>query len=350
MNRPLLPEITLDPTLRSPQRATMGQFLPADDYADLYRLAAEEGACFPRIDAAGNVELYLVYESVEAFSQATQDELSVDWKIYRDKLLVIVWTVSDPRKPLGFPISLRVAEERARYTALQMVLQPFVWVHHLTLQDGQLLHIYSETLTVSPAERERVLQLVERLLAEDGSRQDPHAGPADEEIGEENLLTVDADQLGDAPLLESGLAYLFDYAAMGREHGAEGAQEWLMAALHKALLVMRRHPRSDVRTQSFTVWVAELPPWLSLIVTPELSERFAAEDSTDEAANPFDRFFMTLPQFVETRRIRPLAVGAYPLIRAEQGRMLHLELTEAFQRRLQRLFAANWPDEANPYA
>lgn len=350
MSQRQLPKIPLDPTLRSPGPETMGQFLSREVFADLYRLAAEEGLpCFPRIDAAGHVEICLVFESVEAFCAEAQDALSIDWKTHEDKLLAIVWTRTDPRHPLGFPLTFRIGEERQRYMAMQMVLQPLVPVHHLALLNGQLLHIYSESLSFSTADRQQVLGMVEQLEKDACGLEQPFATPDAGHIGEAALMSMAGEQLDDLLLLQSGLAYLFDYTTMERQHGAEAAQEQLMIALHKALLVMRRHPRSEVRGQSFTVWVAKLPPQLALVITPSLSDLFAAADSSCAAEDPFSHIFATLPHFAGTHEIQPLAVGSYPLIRAEQGRLLHLELTEALQRRLERLFAANWPGEANPY-
>ncbi|UFJ41676.1 hypothetical protein LOK74_03945 [Brevibacillus humidisoli] len=349
-DRQLMPTISPDPSLRSPTQETMGQILSSAGYTDLYRLVEAEGLpYFPRIDAAGDVELYLVFESVEEFSKATRDELSIDWKTYRDKLFAVVWTLTDPIEPLGFPIAFDIGEERERYMALRLVQQPLTWIHHLAFQEGQLIHIYSETVSFSPAERDQVYRMAERLFADNDKEQSHCSAAGDEEIREEELTTVDADSLGDSTLLESGVAYQFDYAAMEQRHGEEHAQVLLMEALNRALLVMRRHARSDVRSQSFIVWVAKAPPYLSMIVTPGMDHLFEVVHSAEEEANPFTRFFLTLPDFVETRELQPLAVGAYPIIRSEQGRPLHLELTETFQRRLKTLFDTYWPATPNPY-
>lgn len=346
-----MPHIQPDPSLCSPDSETLGEILPPADFHDLYRLAQNDGLpYFARIDAVGDVELYLVFESVEAFSESARGDVSVEWKTYRDKLLAVIWTSSDPVEPLGFPLSFDVREERDRYMVLRLVQQPSTFLHHLALEAGQLIHIYTETFSFSAAERERVAQKVRQLLTGDGGEESSDSSADEvEEVKEAEMISVAADTLSDQTLQENGVAYLFDYAAMCRQHGDDQAQLLLMDTLNKALLVMRRHARSEVRERSFTVWVGEMPPYLSLVVTPELYDLFEVVHTSEEEANPFTRLLLALPQFVETRELKPLAIGAYPIIRAERGRPFHLELTEAFQNRLRRLFAQNWPETANPY-
>jgi len=343
--QPFRPEVVPDPSLRSPTAATQGEVLDATNFADLYRLAGEEGLpYFARLNAAGDVELYLVFESVDAFSEATRDAVSVEFKTYRDKLLAVIWTLHDPIQPLGFPLAFDIKRPEEHHMALRMLEQEQTLLHYLSYEAGLLTHIYTEAITFSPQEASRAKAMIRSLY--EGRTEDV---PSEAAVQEEAVQTISALELPDQVLEETGVAYLIDYARLRQKHGDEGAQHLLMSAVQQAVWVMRRHARSEVRETAFTVWAAEQGEQLRLIVTPSLSHVFEVVHMSADEANPFARFLLALPEFVRTEEAVPLEWGAYPLIRMENGRLFHLELDEAVQEKLQHLFASRWPAASNPY-
>lgn len=344
------PETALDPALRSPSAETLGEVLDRTAYADLYRLVEGEGLpYFARLNGEGDVELYLVFESVDAFSEATRDAVSIEFKTYKEKLLAVLWTLHDPQNPLGFPLSFAVQDPAERRMALRLIVQGETPVHYLAFTDGQIIHIYTETITFSEAERRQAEGYVRRLLAGEPRIE---AEPAEGEVAEEELSSIPAAQLSDQLLQEGGVAYLFAYRRMKARYGEEEAQHLLMNTLRQAILVMRRHARSDVRESSFTVWAGEREDTLALYITPDLYTLFDPVHHAEETAHPFTRFLLALPDFLEVQEGVPLLAGAFPILRYDAGKLFHLELDEAFQHRLARLFArmAAGNQAANPYA
>ncbi|WP_230077239.1 hypothetical protein [Brevibacillus sedimenti] len=175
--QPFRPEVVPDPSLRSPTAATQGEVLDATNFADLYRLAGEEGLpYFARLNAAGDVELYLVFESVDAFSEATRDAVSVEFKTYRDKLLAVIWTLHDPIQPLGFPLAFDIKRPEEHHMALRMLEQEQTLLHYLSYEAGLLTHIYTEAITFSPQEASRAKAMI-RSLYEGGRKTCPAKRP-----------------------------------------------------------------------------------------------------------------------------------------------------------------------------
>ncbi|NGQ95401.1 hypothetical protein G3578_09560 [Brevibacillus sp. SYP-B805] len=349
MTEPFRPRITPDPSLASPTEATMGDVLNEGEYADLYHLAQAEGLpYFARLNGAGDVELYLVFESIDAFSEATRDAVSIEFKTYRQKLLAVIWTLSDPQEPLGFPLAFDIGKAEDRFMALRMLEQEHTPIHYLGFHDGNLIHIYSEAVTFSHRERERGEELIRRLFE---GEWETEAEPAAEEVKEAEIATVPADVLSDTILREKGTAYHFAFDRMRERYGEEEAQHLLMSTLHQAMLVIRRHARSEVRESRFTIWAGEKEKSLLLMVTPDLSSLFEVIHMSADEANPFSRFLLALPDYRETTEEAPLAVGAYPILRYEAGQLFHLELSEATQERLARLYEAEAgnQEKANPY-
>ncbi|WP_139490157.1 hypothetical protein [Brevibacillus dissolubilis] len=389
MTAQLYPTLTPDPTRHSPTAETMGELLDRAAFLDLYETAIVEGIpYFARINGTGDVELYLVFESVDAFSEATDESVSVEFKTYQNKLLAVIWTLSDPENPLGFPLTFDVHNERERYMAYRLVEQAETAIYYLAPEQERLLHIFSETVTFSGNEREQVRGMIGFLFnrsagqtesAHESAETDQAAGnsinhsastpvtdpkaihPASNqadydadavqsEIKEEPIVSVDAMTLSDTILQDSGVAYQFAYDRLIAEHGEEGAQHLLMSTVHQALLVMRRHNRSEVRETACTVWVGEREQILSIYITPGLFDLFEVVHTSEDEANPFSRFLLAIPEFIQTQEGAPLAEGAYPIFRFDQGRLSHLELDEAFQARLAERFAKDYPSMSNPYA
>jgi hypothetical protein len=346
MSQAFRPQISPDPSLVSPSAQTQGNVLEPDVFADLYRLAGEEGLpYFARLNAAGQVELFLVFESVDAFSESTLDAVSVEFKAYQNKLLAVIWTLSDPQNPLGFPLSFDIKQPTERYMALRMLEQPKTLIHYLSYEGGQLTHIYSEAIAFSAEEIARAEETI-RSLYEDRRE----ALPRETEVREEPIDSIPAVTLPENVLAEEGVAYLIRFDRMRERHGGEGAEHLLMSTVQQAVWVMRRHARSEVRSSAFTVWVAEHGQLLYLVVTPGLFHLFEIVHTSEDQSNPFHRFLLALPDFVETRELSPLQAGAYPILRYDSGRLYHLELDEGTQTHLAALHARLYPGRHNPYS
>ncbi|MGG1659396.1 hypothetical protein [Brevibacillus sp. NRS-1366] len=314
-------------------------------YHDLYQLVEAEGLpYFARLNGRAEVELYLVFETVDAFSEQTRDAVSIEFKTYQNKLLAVIWTLSDPLQPLGFPLSFDIRSAEERYVALTILQQPFTVLHYLAFEEGQLTHIYSEAIHFSAEEVSRAKDMVRSLY--DGN---PASMPKAAEVREEETQTIPAMSLPDSVLQEMGMAFILQYKRMLATHGEEEAQHLLMSTVKQAVWVMRRHTRSEVRDSSFTVWAAEQGEQLYLVVTPSLSHLFEVVHMSEDEANPFSRFLMTLPDYVQTEDAAPLRLGAFPLLRYESGQLYHLELDEELQEHLAHLSRQAFPGASNPY-
>ncbi|MGC5326657.1 hypothetical protein [Brevibacillus sp. SYSU BS000544] len=336
MNGPFRPEVTPDQTILSPSEGTITKVLGKISFPDLYDLVHDQGlSYFPRMDAQGNVELFLVFDSIDSFSQSTHAEVYVEFKTYEEKLLAIIWTLNDPRNPLGFPIPFHIPTERDRYLALRLLEQQQTWIHYLAYETDQIVHIYSEAIQF-PEDEKTVIEEQIRHLYEGTS-------PSEE------VASLPASTLSPSALLEEGKAYVFDYQKMVTAQGEEEAQLMVMQAVHQAITVMHRHFTSEVRESTFTIWVAEKLPYLYLFVTPSLEELFAKPQDSEEEENPFTRFLSAIPEFVETTDGQPLQAGAYPIMRYEKGKWHHLELDESFQQTLLQLFDQQIDNQVNPY-
>lgn len=339
------PRIELDATIVSPDSETEGEQLDPERFHDLYKLAGEEGLpYFARLNGRGEAELFLVFESVDAFSEQTRDAVSIEFKAYQNKLLAVIWTLSDPLQPLGFPLSFDIQKAEERHMAQSILKQAMTSIHYLAYEEERLTHIYTESISFSAEEVERTEGMIRALFA--GTPEElPHAA----EVREEGTETIHALSLSKAVLLEDGVAFVLDYRRMMGAHGEEEAQHLLMRTVQQAVWVMRRHSRSEVRDASFTVWVAEVEELLSLVVTPQLSDLFEVIHTSEDEANPFARFLMTLPAFVRCEDVSPLQAGAYPVLRYEKGRLYHLELDEQVQLRLSEWYQEAFSRHTNPY-
>jgi len=132
MENEFLPQLTPDSTLLSPDESTQGEVLDKEKYHDLYKLVEEDGLpYFTRLNGHGEVELYLIFETVDAFSEQTRDAVSIEFKTYQNKLLAVIWTLTDPLQPLGFPLSFDIRSAEERSMALTILQQPFTFLHYL---------------------------------------------------------------------------------------------------------------------------------------------------------------------------------------------------------------------------
>lgn len=342
------PKIVPDPVAISPGIATVGEFLDETEYADLYRLVSEEGLpYFVRLNDAGTVELFLVFESVEDFSEATSDAVSIEFKTYRQKLLAILWTLTDPQNPLGFPLTFDIDKDTDRFMALALIEQKETPVHYLCYTDRRILHIFSETITFSQEERKRVEGYIRRLYEKE---QVEDMAAREEEIREGELTSIPASSLPDELLRQDGTVYRFQSFAPSEQNEQQELEAHLMNTLHQALLVVRRHARSEVRESKCTIWAGQDPKAISLYVTPDVTALF--QDVAQGEADPFTRFFQEIPAFVESKAETPLIHGAYPILRYESGQLYHLELDESTTQRLRRLYAQFGLSDSstNPYA
>lgn len=339
------PLIQPDPALASPDERTLGERLDPEQFDDLYRLAGEEGLpYFARLNGQGVAELYLVFESVDAFSEQTRDAVSVEFKTYQSQLLAVIWTLSDPLHPLGFPLSFDISKAEERHMAQTMLRQPFTPLHYLSYEEGSLTHIYTEPITFSVEERARTTEMIRALY--EGT---PETLPEAAEVKEEEMQSIPATSLPKSVLAEEGMAFVLDYRRMLAAYDEEEAQHLLMKTLQQAVWVVRRHSRSEVRDASFTVWAAEQEAYLSLVVTPSLSHLFEVIHMSEDEANPFSRFFMALPAFLRCEEANPLQLGAFPILRYEKGRLYHLELDDKMQEVLSALHREAFSSMDDPY-
>ncbi|MFD2369259.1 hypothetical protein ACFSO0_04600 [Brevibacillus sp. GCM10020057] len=339
------PHIEPDAALASPGAETAGERLDPERFRDLYRLAGEEGLpYFARLNGKGDAELYLVFESVDAFSEQTRDAVSLEFKTYQNKLLVVIWTLSDPLQPLGFPLSFDIRRTEERHLAQRILRKGAVTLHYLAYEARSLTHIYSESITFSSQEIERAEAMIYALFTGEAEALPPEA-----QVREEETETIHALSLSDEVLQEEGVAFVLHYGRMLAQYGEEQAQHLLMSTVQQAVWVMRRHARSEVRGSAFTVWAAEEGEYLSLVVTPPFTGLFEVVHTSEDEANPFARFLMILPAFVRCEDVVPLRVGAYPLLRYENGRLYQLELDEQVQARLAKLHQQAFSGEQSPY-
>ncbi len=341
------PEIVPDPEIVSPSPTTEGEFLDETVYADLYRLVDEEGLpYFVRLNGQGTVELFLVFENIDAFREATTDAVSIEFKTYQNKLLAVIWTLSDPMNPLGFPLSFDIDKEEDRFMALALIGQAETPIHYLAYMDRRVLHIFSESITFSQAEKDWVEGIIRRLYEDEQLDEAPA-----EEVREGELATIPVSVLSDAILREKGIAYEFRYSEQQNQQEAEEAQALLMNTLQQSLLVVRRHARSEVRESKCTIWAGQDRETITLFVTPDLTTLFQDSRVAEGEANPFTRFLGDIPTYQGSRSDHPLMRGAYPILRYESGQLFHLELDESTQERLSRLFdSVEWSAQmSNPY-
>lgn len=337
------PDAPVEPA-RVPNEQTVGQRLEPETFSAVYRAVLEEGRTHAALWDGASVHLLLVFPDVADFDELVDKALSLGFSQHGSRWIAVVWAEGDPEKPVGFPYTFDVARETDRWLAARLLEQESVWLHHLAHDGaGGLVHIFSERLPLPDDEQEEGRRLLEAA----------REATTDEGEPAWSMETISAAALPDDALTAEGIGYIVDYGALVERDGEEGAQKALMEAVHRALVIVKRHPRADVREATFAVWAnaraegpADRPRRVVTLFVAPAPEAWRQ----DEAADPFLAVLEAWPVFVRRERGVPLATGAYPFVRYAGGRLVHLELDKDARVRLFRLFAARWPDRPNPYA
>ncbi|QDX95509.1 hypothetical protein EEL31_13495 [Brevibacillus laterosporus] len=318
----------------SPDVHTSGEVLSIETYVSLYQIVNEEGyPCFGRINEQGVSEIYLVFEDIDAFSQAVEGVSTVEFRTYEEKLLLIVWTKSDAIAPLGFPLSFtpHVTVERTWLHAL--LEQPNLELFFLAREQGMLVHIFTEILTLSSNERSGVYQMLQEL--DERTRMSITLS--------EEIASRPAMELLDELLLQEGEAYDFLYR-IHMEQNQDKAEHVLMESLHQALHMLNKHPISHIREADFLIWVYGDEQTFSIYTSPSLRNLYPTQQD-----DPFRTVFHRFPAFRNIREISPLVEGAFPIFQREAGCCYHLELNDEVQTKLARLFSRIDQISANPF-
>ncbi|GAB7387479.1 hypothetical protein BSNK01_13160 [Bacillaceae bacterium] len=341
----------------------MGEVLDREKFRLCYdKVYAERERHFALLDKDGNTELYVVFADIDEFAQNVEERVDFTFQVYKERLIGILWTKTDARDPLGFPFIFHLHDERERYRAIRLLEQEKIPVHYLAQnEDGALIHVFSETIAVPLPERQAAAERLEKSC---------FAGKGIEAAAGDAIGTKKASALSEGDLLARGTAYYLDWTALLLRYGEEEAKEKTMDLLSQALLVVMRHPRSDVREGRLIVWAGEKPRererdagekretrgndesaqrfLLGIYVTPELTNWFSPP-KRGEDENPFTRFLLFLPEYLCSATASPLQEGAYPLMEYDGGTLYALELDQAFQEKARSLFASAFAGLPNPY-
>lgn len=325
---------------------TVGQWLDPDLFDDLYQKVWDQGkSYFARMLEDGRVDLTIVFQNIDDFGESSGSQLLIDYKIHKDTLFLIVWTLTDPKNPLGFPIPFKLTEPDDLLLLKRIFEQKQIWIHYLAIENEHLIHVFSEAYEIPDSEKHKISNLFnEQQRADDQV-----------ESNEEDILVKDADKLLDNQLLAEGIGYSLDYTAMIKKGNEESAKEKLMSALLQGLMMIKRHPRSDVRESSFLLWVEEKREstrqgddarLITIYMTPMLNELFEVVSNHHQDENPFTSVLFGFPEFLITVQRKPLDHGAFPILEYKGGMLMHLELDDAFLHRLSGLYSG---DGENPY-
>lgn len=355
------PAVTIDVDRKNPGNETMGESLSSVDFPDIYEKVIEEGQTyFYRVDGKGDISFYVIFDSIDDFSQSTESQVYLDFQMYKTQFITVVWTVSDPQNPLGFPVKFDVHKEEDLFAVIQFLQQSETWIHYLAAGEmqedgaGDLIHIYSEAITFSAEDKNHGAEMIfhcrewtPELEEEDGEDADP--------------TIISAAEIIDDRLRESGTQYLLDYSELIMRAGdEETAKMKAMGALSRILLFFKRHPSSILRDTSFLTWVGEREGEnrngektriLSIAVTPALHDLFPEDNRGNLGENPFAMFYFSFAEFLRTEESQPLHDGAFPIAKYEAEEIYHIEVDETA---LEKLFAAHRDtfgstDEENPY-
>jgi hypothetical protein len=325
---------------------TAADILKKDEYCDIYEeVFNQENFYFWRMTANGSVELVLVFRDIEDFDRSLEAQVVFDYRLHKDRFFFVVWTLSDPIHPLGFPIGFSTTVENDRLALAQLFQQSEIVVHFLSLLDDELLHIYTQFFDFTQEEKQR-------------ANAEYQVKASRSEIIEKknnSYLIRDGSTLKDQQLSETGLGYLLDFSSLKNKANEESAKEKLMAAILTAVEMFKNHPRTEVRNSSFIVWVGEKREentngdaaiLLEFYMTPPLNEfvDVVSDDQTRE--NPLSTVLLAFPEFLTTLEARPVDRGAYPLLQYKSQSIWHLEPNDKLESRL----AALSGGRPNPYA
>ncbi|HJV45699.1 MAG TPA: hypothetical protein VJ824_08215 [Bacillota bacterium] len=321
---------------------TTGQILPKDPFQDLYTEVMDEGRrYFWRMNSHQTVELVVVFEDIEDFDRSLEAQVSIDFQTYKDILILVVWTVTDPVNPLGFPISLDRLNDQEIIE--QILNQSTISIHFLTMLDEELLHIYSQTIELSDEEKAMANRMYQATCSEE------------ENNSNEEILSMHSEELTDNQLTPLGTGYLLDYSSLLKKVGEEQAREKILSALLTAVDLVKGHPRAEVRQCSFLVWVAQRSERTSkgedsilmeIYLTPPLDQLFDVVNDNQQAENPLSTVLLTFTEFLTTLEARPVDRGAFPLLQYHAQVVSFIEPDEELEKRLTSLRETK-PD---PYA
>ncbi|GEN33431.1 hypothetical protein [Aneurinibacillus danicus] len=349
--RTIKPEVLLPAGRISPGEETMGDTLNRLVFQDIYRAVSEDGArYFPRLTAAGDVEICIVYEDIESFSEQVDARVYLDFSSYRQNWIAVLWVVTDPEDPLGYPLSFRTMNEEERYLAVRFLEQEHVWVHYLADIEEGITHLYSEAISFSEEEKEEAGKL---LLA--AYRYDP-VGQEEEEMPEK---TMGGEELAQNRLLERGFAFYFDYRLMENRFGEEGAREQVMGAVYRSLWMMHRHPNAQARDAELLIWVGEKTGknragedtrLLVVAMTPQLLDVYQIVHMSELEANPLATMLMALTEYQYLEEEYPLEYGYIPIVGYDGGTITHIEWNENSFFWLDEAYIAMYPEHtSSPY-
>ncbi|WP_134700220.1 hypothetical protein [Ammoniphilus sp. YIM 78166] len=330
-------------------KQTVGCILDEPRFSDLYFLIREEGQLyFSREDSLGKMDIIIVFDNIDDFTESSGSNILLECKTYKDRMIFVVWTLTDPENPLGFPIAFSMTDRVEREQFRRLIEQEQVWIHYLAIEEESLIHIFSEAYTLPQQEKEEWFQQVKALMDHNSSEQSKD--------DQEEPLIRSAMGVSEKLLLQEGIGYALDFTSLVNKYGVQQAEERLLESLLHALSSIKNHPSSGVRESTFLLWVEEKREWgkdgkearlLTVYMSPPLTELLAVVHDQQMEENPISTALLSMPEFLVTVQGRPIEEGAFPIMEYNRGEVIHLELDEEFQERLSKLY--DGPGEKNPY-
>ncbi|AMA73701.1 MULTISPECIES: hypothetical protein [Aneurinibacillus] len=347
----LKPDIPLPEERVSPGEETMGEVLNRLAFQDVYHMVEEDGKqYFPRLNARGDVEIVIVYDDIDAFGEQAEAKVYLDFTRYKQNWIAVLWVVTDPEEPLGYPLLFDAVDDTMRYMAVRFLEQNAVWVHYTAQADSGLIHLYSEAISFPVTEKEKATTLLLEAY---------HYDPGEEEDEGMPEKTAPGRELSFERLSEKGFSFYFDYRLMENRFGEEGAREQAMGAMYRALWMMRRHPNPQAREAEILLWVGEKvgknrageeTRLLVVTMTPQLLDVYQIVNLSELEANPLATMLMSLTEYQKLEEEYPLQQGYIPIAGYENGTLLHIEWDERSFKRLADAYAGEWPGhQTNPY-
>jgi hypothetical protein len=326
-------------------KQTMSELLDQDLYVDLYDdVLNEDKRYYVRPDTNNRLDIVISFHTIDEFSRDFRETCQLDFQSYRDRFLLIAWTSSDPKNPLGFPIQFDMTSQEDYEIIDAFLDQEDVFVHYLSTDEDLLIHVYSEVISLSGADK----KLARSVIAAMNRSIPPDL------LEDESYLPKNANLLTDEQLQQGALGFCLDYSSLVRKYGEAAAEEKTLSALMQALAATKRHPRAKAREASFLIWVnentgrtikGEEAVLLTVYISPPMKDVFELVHDRDQEENPFTKAFLSFPEYLAVVEAKPVHRGAFPLIEYDKGQIFSLEIDEFFQSRLRALC----PLEDNPY-
>lgn len=344
------PSIPLPPNRASLGSDTLGNTLNQLSFQDIYTTVQEDGMrYFPRLTAEGDVEVCIIYEDIDSFGEQAEAEVYLDFSRHKDNWIAVLWVVTDPEDPLGYPLSFQITKGTDRYLAVRFLEQERIWVHYLADVEAGIMHLYSEAISFSDQETERAVELMLAAYRYD---------PTKEEADEMPETTIYGEKLELSRLREKGFSFYFDYRLMENRFGEEGARELVMSTIFRAFWMMRRHPNPQAREAKLLLWIGEKigknradeeTHLLVVTMTPQLLDVYQVVNLSELEANPLATTLMALTEYQYLEEETPLESGYIPIAGYENGTLVHIEWRETSLFRLDQAFADEYPHRHNPY-